>query len=82
MALWNIAFVVFIPYGILLYFIKPNGVLIVVTSEKLLSFGIYWYAVFKSIFVKILIPASAWNAASTFGIGYESVQTLSFTPIL
>ena len=73
---------VFIPHGILFHFSSPIGVFIVVTSLKLLSMGIWWYAVFKSIFVKTFIPASACNATSTLGIGYESEQILWFTPIL
>ena len=53
------ALAVFIPYGILLHFSKPIGVFIIVTFLKLSSIGIWWYAVFQSIFVKTLIPASA-----------------------
>ena len=67
---------VLIPYGIFFHFSDPIGVFIVVTSLKLLSIDIWWYAIFKSIFVKTLISASACNATSTLGIRYESEQTL------
>ena len=74
------ALTVFIPYGILFHFSIPIGIFIVVTYLKLLSIGIWLYAIFKSIFVKMLIPANECNATSTLGIGSE--QTLRFTPIL
>ena len=80
--LWNMSLSVFIPYGILLHFSNPICVFIVVTSLKLSSIGIWLCAIFKYIFVKTFIPASAWIASSTLGIGYESEQTLRFTPIL
>ena len=70
--IWNMALAIFIPYGILLYFSKLIGIFIIITSLKLSSISIWWYAIFKSIFVKTLIPASAWIATSTLGIGYES----------
>ena len=77
MALWNIA-LVFIPYGTLLHFSKPISVFIVVTFLKLLSIGIWCYAVFKSIFIKTLIPASGWIVTSTLNIGYDSEQISCF----
>ena len=76
------ALTVFIPYDFLLYFINPMALYIVFTSLKLSSISIWQFAVFKSIFVKMLIPASEWNATSTLDIEYESEKILWFTPIL
>ena len=77
MAFWNMAPAFFIiPYDMLLHFSNPIGVFIVMNSLKLLSIDIWWYAIFKSIFVKTLTPVSPGNANSTLDIGYESEQTL------
>ena len=45
--IWNKVLAVLIPYGILLNFNKPISVFIVVTYVNLLSFRIWWYAVFN-----------------------------------
>ena len=84
MVLWNMAFAVFIPYGIIFHFSNPIGVFIVFTTLKLLFIDIWWYTVFKSIFVNNATATFIFvsNATAALVIGYEYKQTLWYTLIL
>lgn len=79
--IFSIVFYIFIPYSVLVCFIKPVGALIIGTSLTLAIYGHLMTSCLQ-IFVKILIPANEGNATSTFRIRYESEQILWFIPYL
>ena len=57
---------------------KPKGVVMAVLGMSVSARGIRWYPRTRSIFVKIVLPASLADTSDMFGIGYLSGTVAAF----